>query len=73
MKKICIEISDDKLDSIVFEELKSALHNLADDCVRRQNDEGIAIFEVDKEKDLVIIKEHIRALETVLEYYGEKL
>lgn len=68
---VTVEIDYDQADKIVVANLSSMLECLEDDYELRKEDRGMAIFEVDKDKDLKILKKHIKSFKTVLKYYGE--
>jgi hypothetical protein len=68
---ITVEIDYDEADKIVVANLNSMLECLENDYELRKEDRGMSIFEKDKDKDLKIIKKHIKSFKTVLKYYGE--
>jgi hypothetical protein len=72
MNKVMVELDYDAVDDIVKYQLRSLRDNLKDDLSRRKEDKGMAIFETDKEADIILMKEHIEAFNVVLRYYGEK-
>jgi transcription initiation factor IIE alpha subunit len=61
-----------QVDEIIIKELTTVLRWLKRDREQRKNDEGMAIFDTDKKTDLKKLKEHIKAVELILEYYGVK-
>ena len=63
-------MTHDQVDAIIIKELTTVLQGLKNDRKKRKNDEGMAIFDNDKKKDLKIMKEHIKALKLILSYYG---
>ena len=65
-----IQMTYDQVDAIVIKELQTILQGFKNDRKQRKNDEGMAIFDTDKKIDLYKLKEHIKAVELVLEYYG---
>ena len=67
-----IEMTYDQVDAIVIKELTTLLQGFKNDRKQRKNDEGMAIFDTDKKKDLKKMKEHIKAVELILSYYGVK-
>ena len=67
-----IKMTYDQVDAIVINELTTTLQGLKNDREQRKNDEGMAIFDTDKKADLKKLKEHINAVELILEYYGVK-
>jgi hypothetical protein len=70
MTKVMLEMEPEQVDAIIVQELKSELERFEHDVELRANGEGMAIFDNDPMKDVEYILEHIRALKTVLEYYG---
>ena len=72
MNKVMVELDYDAVDDIVKQQLCSLRDNLKDDLERRKEDNGMAIFEIDKEADIILMKEHIEAFNLILRYYGEK-
>jgi hypothetical protein len=72
MAKVTVELDYDAVDDIVKQQLRSLRDNLKDDLERRKEDNGMAIFETDKEADIILMKEHIEAFNLILRYYGEK-
>ena len=68
---LTVEIDYDQADKLVTQNLKALLECLEHDYEVRKEGEGMAIFERDKEKDLALIKKHIKAFKTVIKYYGE--
>ena len=67
---VTVEIDIDAADKIVVANLSSMLELLENDYELRKEDRGMAIFEKDKDEDLKILKEHIKAFKTVIKYYG---
>ena len=72
MAKVTVELDYDAVDDIVKQQLCSLRDNLKDDLERRKEDNGMAIFEIDKEADIILMKEHIEAFNVILRYYGVK-
>lgn len=72
MKKVMVELDWDTVDNIVKQELLSGKDSLTQDLKKRKKGTGMAIFETDKEADIILIKEHIEAFNVILRYYGEK-
>lgn len=70
---VTVEIDIDAADKIVIQNLKSMLECLENDYELRKEDRGMAIFECDKDKDLKLLKKHIKSFKTVLKYYGDDL
>jgi hypothetical protein len=72
MAKVTVELDYDAVDDIVKQQLRILRDYLKDDLERRKEDNGMAIFETDKEADIILMKEHIEAFNLILRYYGEK-
>jgi hypothetical protein len=68
---VTVEIDMDEADRITIQNLKHLLECLENDYELRKEDRGMSIFEHDKDKDLKILKKHIKSFKTVLKYYGE--
>ena len=73
MKKVTVELDWDTVVNIVIEKLKDTLHSLEIDCESRQAGHGFAVFDLDRDVDTAIMREHIRAFKLVLSYYGGKI
>jgi hypothetical protein len=71
-RKVTVELDWDTVDGIVKQELASLKDNLEQDLKKRKKGTGMAIFETDKEADIILIKEHIEAFNVILRYYGVK-
>jgi hypothetical protein len=67
-----IQLPYGEVDAIITKELTIVLRWLKNDREQRKNDEGMAIFDTDKKTDLKKLKEYIKAVELILEYYGVK-
>jgi hypothetical protein len=67
-----IQLPYGEVDAIIIKELTIVLRWLKNDREQRKNDEGCAIFDTDKKTDLKKLKEYIKAVELILEYYGVK-
>lgn len=72
MKKVTVELDYDTIDGIVKQELISVRDSLRQDCAKRKDGTGFAIFDTDKRTDIALIKDHIDAVNLILSYYGEK-
>lgn len=72
MRKVTVELDWETVDGIVKQEMTAMRDQLKEDLAKRKAGTGMAIFEVDKKKDIAIIKDHIDAFETTLSYYGVK-
>jgi hypothetical protein len=66
---VTVEIDMDSADRITVQNLNNLLECLENDYELRKEDRGMAIFESDKDKDLKILKKHIKSFKTVLKYY----
>ncbi len=69
-RKVTVELNWDAVDDIVKQELISCRTNLKDDLKRRKKGTGLAIFETDKDTDIALINDHIKAFDIVLKYFG---
>jgi len=65
-----LTICDDDADKITVSNLQETLENLQQDLSRRKQNEGYAIFELDKEKDIVEINKRINATSIMIDYFG---
>lgn len=72
-KKITVELDWDTIDKITTCSMKSVLENLEDDLEKRKKGKGIAVFEMDKKKDIAKLKQHIDAFKIALNYYGKEI
>lgn len=70
-KKVTVELDWDTIDQITTSSMKSLVESLEDDLEKRKAGTGMAIFHVNKKKDIAEINRHIDAFWTVLKYYGE--
>lgn len=70
MEKITVELDYDTVDGIIKKELYNAYQTLRNDLKLRCNDQGMAIFDIDKEKDMEEITDHLYCFEKVLAYWG---
>ena len=70
---LTVEIDYDQADKLVIQNLKAMLECLENDYAHRKEGSGMAIFECDKDKDLKLLKKHIKSFKTVLKYYGDDL
>jgi hypothetical protein len=64
-----IEIDNRLLEEIAAAELKRTVASLKEDHKKRKAGVKIAIFDLDKAKDMAELKRHIDAFELVLKYY----
>jgi hypothetical protein len=67
--KVEIDLDWELSDIIVSKNLKELLDVLEHDLDCRKRDVGMAIFEHDKDKDIKLMKKHIKALKLILKYY----
>jgi hypothetical protein len=65
-----VEICVEGVNDIIRSELKETVKLLKLDLKNVKNRSGIAIFHVDRNKDIAEIKRHIEAFNIVLKYYG---
>ena len=68
--KIEIDINDDTADLLIVENLKQTIAMMRQDLELRRNDEGIAIFSTEKERDIDEMIHHIMSFQTTLAYFG---
>ena len=64
-----IEIDNSLLEEITAAELNRMVASLKEDHKNRKAGKNIAIFDMDKAKDVAELKRHIDAFELVLKYY----
>lgn len=65
-----IEIDDEVAESIVIEQLKSAIDILEIDLIGRLNNQSIlGVFHNDRLKDIIELQKHLDAFNMVLNYY----
>jgi hypothetical protein len=67
--KIEIDVDWELSDIIVAKNLKGLLETLEDDYIRRKEGNGMSIFDTDRDKDLKLLKKHIKAMKLILRYY----
>lgn len=67
--KYQVEISDEDMSRIVYEELKWLLETMQQDLARVQASGAGYVFSRDAKDDAEKISQHIAALKTVVEYY----
>ena len=67
--KVEIDLDWELSDIIVSKNLKELLDVLENDLDCRKNGNGMAIFEHDKDKDIKLLKKHIKAAKLILKYY----
>ena len=71
--KIEVDVDWELSDIIVSKNLKGLLETLEDDYERRKQGTGMSIFDTDKDKDLKLLKKHIKAAKLILKYYSGDL
>lgn len=62
-------LTDDQVLEIFRQELKCTLDGLLQDYNNRERGSGLAIFDLDRMKDLEEIQQHIDAFKLVFSYY----
>ena len=67
--KIEVDLDWELADIIVSKNLNYLLETLETDIACRKSDVGMAIFDTDKDKDIKIMKKHIKAIKLILKYY----
>ena len=65
-----ITICDRDADKITVSNLQETLANLQHNLSRRKQNEGCAVFELDKKKDIVEINKRINAISIIIDYFG---
>jgi hypothetical protein len=68
--KVTLDIDPEEYDKIISKSLREHLELNKAFLENRKDDTGMAIFHVDKDKDIKKIKEHIKALKLLISYYG---
>jgi len=71
--KIEVDVDWELTDSIVSKNLSDLLDTLEQDYEKRKQGTGMAIFDTDKDKDLKLLKKHIKAMKLILKYYSGDL
>ena len=71
--KLEVDLDYDQADKIAVENLRALAANLQYDLRSRKEGTGMAIFDADKDKDIKLLKEHIKAFKTVIKYYAGDL
>jgi len=72
-KAVTLELPCEFIDQVVGVELAKTHGSLTADLKARKASRGIAIFDIDKARDVELLQEHLRAFETVAKYYGVSL
>ena len=65
-----LTICDDDADKITVSNLQEILENLQHGLSRRKQNEGFAVFDLDKKKDIIEIKKRINATRIIIDYFG---
>jgi hypothetical protein len=68
--EVKIDIDPDEYDRLVTKSLKEHKELMKSFLENRKDDTGMAIFAIDKDKDIEKIKEHIKAFKLLISYYG---
>lgn len=72
-QELKLELSCELVEQIMQVELRSIHGSLTKDLKARKSGKGIAIFHLDKDRDIAEISNHLNAIETVSRYYGASL
>jgi len=72
-QELKLELSCELVEQIMQVELRSIHGSLTKDLKSRKAGKGIAIFHLDKDRDIAEISNHLNAIETVSRYYGVSL
>jgi hypothetical protein len=67
--KVEVDVDWELSDIIVAKNLKELLETLEDDYESRKQGTGMSIFDTDKDKDIKLLKKHIKAMKLILKYY----
>jgi hypothetical protein len=70
MNTITVEIVDEQVDSLVRQQLGWHLKIFEEDLAARKDGGGMAIFDIDREKDIKALKKHVKAFTLALKYFG---
>lgn len=77
MEKITVELDYDTVDRIVKQEMRYSIRAFENSLrIRQQSpehgrDPGAAVFVHERDMDILLLEDHIRACKLVLRYYGE--
>ena len=71
--KVEFDLDYDEADRITVNSLKDLLGILENDLELRKAGTGMSIFDTDKDKDVKLLKKHIKAFKTILRYYAGDL
>jgi len=64
-----LTICDDDVDKITVSKLQEILEHLQHDLSRRKQNEGCAVFDLDKKKDIIEINKRINATRIMIDYF----
>lgn len=65
-----IQLVDEQVEDIVIQELKSIYDGLANNVNSRLNGKGFIYMDKEKHKDIAIMRDLMRSVSGVLDYYG---
>ena len=71
--KVEFDLDYHEVDKITVKSLTDLLGLLENDLELRKAGTGMAIFDTDKDKDVKLLKKHIKAFKTILRYYAGDL
>jgi len=66
-----LRVAWEQVEHIIKQEMRFHVDDLTRQLRLRKEGESAGIFDLDKDKDILMIEEHIRSFERVLKYYGE--
>lgn len=65
-----LTLDDDEIDAMVVERLEESYNNLLDDLKdREERSDSLAVYNVDREKDIKAIKKMLKHLKKAASYY----
>ena len=67
--KLELDLDWELAETIVYNSLSDLLDTLETDYASRKQGTGMAIFDTDKDKDIKLLKKHIKAMKLILRYY----
>lgn len=70
MSKVTVELDCDTVDNIVRQELAQSMDGMAEDLMARRDGTGMAILDMDKDKDIELMSEHLKAFLLVHNYFS---
>ena len=65
-----LTICGDDADKITVSNLQEISADLQHGLSRRKQNEGFAVFDLDKKKDIVEINKRINAISVIIDYFG---